>query len=708
MNDFVHGSREQHIWAVGGGKGGIGKSHIAANFAISLACLGRNVVAVDLDLGNANMHTCFGIRYPRRTLADFLNGENRDLNEILLDTSIYNLKFISGTGGVVGSANPWHAQKIKIMRHLERLMVDDIVLDLGAGTSYNIIDFFLASTGHILVSTPESPAIQSVYNFLRICLFRKLYSILQKNNRAWDIVEDAKTPSADGGIVKVQDLLAAIEPHAPESVAEFRSFLESFRPYLVMNMVMRKEETRLGAGLVSITKRYLDVDLTYTGGIAFDREVRKAIEREVPYLLNAPKSQPSKDFMAIAPRILSENSHQEVIHDRLLREVTRLSKTYTDRVIEADSMDVDPAIYVADRMRSVEYEPQREVAGFFAKASTWSRIALDIGTTTTRLYVKGKGIIIHEPTLMSVEEDTGKVVAVGYDAKAMIGRAHSGIRIVSPLSSGAITDYREVKTLVQEYIRRAKRSTILIRPGVVLTIPLGLTSVERKAVQEFIADLGARETHLVFEPFAAAVGAGLPVDIPKASMLVNIGGGSTSAVVISMSGIVSQASRRIGSTDVDRAIARYLRDTHSFSVGDQTAEWIKINHAYAAKETRDHQITIRGQDITRGIPQLLTVSTREIREAVDKPISDMLGVVRRLLEVVPPELSGDLVDRGMILTGGGALLKGIDKYLSEATGVPVRIAPNALTASVEGAGRMLNDMKMYRKFFVGETDSEST
>jgi rod shape-determining protein MreB and related proteins len=707
-HDIQGAAPKQRIWAVGGGKGGIGKSHIAANFAISLACLGKNVVAVDLDLGNANMHTCFGIRYPQRTLSDFISGECRDLNELLIDTSIYNLKFISGSGGIVGSANPWHAQKLKLLRYLEKLRVDDIVLDLGAGTSYNIIDFFLGASDHILVTTPETPSIQSVYNFMRICLFRKLYAILHKNNRAWNIVEKAKTPSTDGSIVKMQTLLESVEPMAPESIAEYMDFLKTFSPTLVMNMVMKKDEVKLGTGLTAIIKRYLDVDVRYVGGISFDKEVRKAIEEERPYLLNSPRSQPAKDFVEVAPRIMGANSTEATIKDRIQREVLRLSKSYGERVVEAEQLEVDPAIYVTDRVKSAEAPKTKETSGFFSfKANTWSKIAIDIGTTSTRIYVKGRGIVIHEPTLMSIEENTGKVVALGYDTKAMIDRAHSGIRIVAPLESGAITDYADVKKLVQEFIKRAKRSTILIRPGVVLTIPMGLTSVERKAVQEFITELGAREIHLVYGPFAAAVGAGLPVDVPTASMLVNIGGGSISAVVISISGIVTHAVRRIGSNDVDKAITRYLRDTHNFMVGNQTAEWIKINYAQATKVERDHQFTVRGQDVAQGIPKTLSVSTREIREAIAKPVNDIVAVIQRLLESVPPELSGDLVDRGMVLTGGGSYLKGMDKLITDTTGIGVRIALNATTAAVEGAGRMLDDFSTYKKFFVENVETHT-
>ena len=625
-------NRGQHIWAVGGGKGGVGKSLIASNFAIVLASLGNNVVAVDLDLGNANMHTCLGIRYPQKTLVDFLNGNVQELNEIILDTSMYNLKFISGSGGIMGSANLWHAQKLKLLRYLEKLHVDHIVLDIGAGTSYNTIDFFLSATDYILISTPETTSIQSVYNFVRICLFRKLHFIFHKHDHVWSIVEKAKVPEPDGKIMRIQDLLDSIKKVAPESIDEFKEFQKSFRPYLIMNMIMKKDETKLGTGLKEVIKRYLDIDIEYAGGIAFDKIVRKSVISEIPFIINAPKSRPTRDLFATIPIILGNDSSKNTIKQMTEREIRRASKSYSSRIVESHKMDVDPSIYVVDKVKNYESSEEKGFTGFFnLRASTWSKIAIDIGTTTTLIYVKGRGIILNEPTIMSIDENTGKVVALGYDAKAMLGRSHSGIKIVSPLESGAISDYTDVKKLLQEFIKRTKRSTILIRPGVVLTIPMGLTSVERKAVHEFIGELGAREIHLVYEPFAAAIGAGLPVDVPKASMLVNIGGGSISAVVISISGIVNQASERIGSKAVDNAIIRYLRDRHNFNIGGQTAEWIKINFAQAKKTTRDKKFFIRGQDLKNRIPKTLTIGTDEISEAVRKPLKDMLRVIQHLL-----------------------------------------------------------------------------
>ncbi len=692
---------KRHIWAVGGGKGGVGKSLLASSFSIVLSSLGKEVVAIDLDLGNANMHTCLGIKYPPKTLIDFLTGRVEDLNELILDTSIYNLKFISGSGGIVGSANPWHTQKVKLLRYLDRLHVDHIVLDLGAGTSYNTIDFFLAATDHILVTTPETTSIQSVYNFVRICLFRKLHTFLKKHNKAWSLVEEAKAPSVDGRFMKIGEILDTIESVAPESVEDFRAFQKDFKPTLVMNMVMKKDEERLGNGLTEVIKRYLDIEVEFAGGISFDKIIRKSVAAEIPYLINAPKAKPAVDLYEIMPVLLGSKSGNGTVRELTEREIKRTSKTFGTRIVESDAMDVDPSIYVVDKVRKFEYAEEKDYSGFFNfKSTTWSKIAIDIGTTTTQIFVKGKGLIIDEPSLMSIDEQSGKVVALGHDAKAMIGRSHSGIKIKSPMEYGAITDYSEVRMMIQEFIKRARRSTLLIRPGVVLTIPIGLTSVEHKAVQEFVAALGARETHLVYEPFAAAIGCGLPVDMPKASMIVNVGGGSISAIVTSISGIVNESYTRTGSRSIDEAIIRYLRDEHNFYVGGQTAEWIKINFAQAKKVGRDKKFSVRGQDLAKGIPKTMQIGTGEIRKAVQKPVNDMLKIIQQLLENVPPELSGDLVDRGMTFSGGGSLLQGFPDLVTETTGIKVRIAPNTKTAAVEGAGRMLDDFSMYKKFFI--------
>lgn len=706
MNTHAPKSR-QRIWAIGGGKGGVGKSLIATNLSIILAELGNTVVAIDLDFGNANMHSGFGIKYPGKTIMDFLNGKVKDLNEILLDTSIYNLKFISGAGGIIGSANPFHTQKLKLMRYMEKLQADHIVLDLGAGTSYNIIDFFLSATDRIVIATPESPSIQSVFNFIRICIFRKLYSLINSKNKAWNIIEKAKVPTPFGKIVKMKNMLDELEQLEPDSIEQFRVFQRTFKPNLILNMIMRSEETKLGLGMKEVINRYLDIDLDYVGSISFDSIIRKSLIREVPYIINAPKARPSNELYSIVPKILGDATDSRGIEEMIRRGIKNTSKNYKKRVVESSKMDVDPSIYVVDKIKSFETISGKEGGGFFNfKARTWSKIAIDMGTSNTRIFVKGHGVVLDEPTLMSIDESSGKIVALGYESKAMLGRSHSGINIVSPMESGAISDFADVKMLITEFIKLAKRSAILIRPGVVLTIQPKLTHVETRAVQEFIREIGAREIHLVYEPLAAAIGAGLPVDVPKASMVVNMGGGSISALVISISGIVALVSERIGGNAIDNTIVRYLRDQHKFYIGNQTAEWIKINFGQAYKMGRDKRFQIRGQDIERSIPRTIFINTGEIREAIAQPINNMLKVVMNLLEIVPPELSGDLVDRGMTLTGGASLLAGFGTAITKQSGIHFKIAPNAQKAAVEGAGRMLDDFKSYSKYFVDDLDEK--
>jgi len=696
---------KQRIWAIGGGKGGVGKSLLATNLSIILAELGHSVIAVDLDLGNANLHSGFGIKYPRQTLIDFLNGDVHNLNEILLDTSLYNLKFISGAGGIIGSANPWYTQKLKLMRYIEKLNADHIVLDLGAGTSYNIIDFFIGATDHIIITTPESPSIQSAFNFIRICIFRKLYSTIHSKKKIWGVIEKAKVPSPEGGIIKFRSILEEIEKIEPQSVEEFRTFQQTFKPHIILNMVMKNEEAKLGWGLKEVVKRYLDIDIQYAGSISFDNIVRDSLSSGLPYIINAPKARPAIELFSIIPNLLGNSADSKGIKEIIQREVKRMSKTYTTRVIESAQMDVDPSIYVVDKVKRVESEEEGESEGFFSfKASTWSKIAIDLGTSNTRIFVKGHGVVLNEPSLMSIDESNGKIVALGYESKAMLGRSHSGINIVAPMESGAISDYNDVKLMINEFIKLAKRSTILIRPGVILTIPPKLTHVEKRAVQEFVKEMGAREVHLVYEPLAAAIGAGLPVDIPKASMMVNVGGGSVSALVISISGIVRMESQRIGGNAIDNAIVRYLRDVHSFYIGNQTAEWVKITYGQAYKLGRDKRFEIRGQDIEKSIPRTMIINTGEVREAISKPVNSILKVIMQLLENVPPELSGDLVERGMTLTGGSSLLAGFNAAITERTGIKVRIAPNAKKAAVEGAGRMLDDFKFYSKYFVDDIE----
>ena len=696
-----HPSTERSIWAVASGKGGVGKSLVSANFAICLACLRESVIAIDLDLGNTNLHSYLGIKYPLRTLANFFAGDVSDINEIAYDTPIYNLKLIPGAGGILGTSNPAHAQKLKLIRYIEHLQAENILLDLSAGSSYNTIDFYLSANSHILVVTPEPTSIQSSYNFLRICLFRKLNLIFANTSAALETIDREKNPAVGGEIFKMETLLGRLEKIDPYGVAEFRSFQRRFRPHVVFNMIMKNQEVKYGYGFCDVVKKFLDIPARFAGSLPYETGIRDSLSAGIPHVIYTPRSPFSQSLMTLSETLLDGSIHKSLVQETLKREIPRFGRSYQQRIVEPVRRNVDPSVDAAIRVQdaAVMEKTDSRPSWSFA-ANSWSKIAIDLGTTYTRIFVNGRGIILNEPSLICLEENTGKIVALGLEAKSMTGRAHSGINVLSPLESSAITDYTDVKRMVMEFMRQAKRSTILIRPGVLLTIQPGLTSLEKRAFLDFIKELGAREVHLVYQPLAAAIGAGLPVDVPRASMVVNIGGGSITAIVISLSGIVAMASDKVGGKQIDNHIIRYLRENHNFCIGEQTAEWIKINYGQAMKVGRDSKIDIRGQDIIMGVPDTLSISTAEIREAISKPITKMLNVIRDLLERVPPELSADLVDRGMTLTGGGSLLTGLDRLITEKTGLTAKIAPNALTATIEGAGRMLADFNSFSRFFV--------
>jgi len=389
----------QRIWAVGGGKGGVGKSLFSTNLAVILTELGHNVIAIDLDLGNANMHTALGVRYPRWTLIDFLNGKAKNLHEILLDTSLFNLKFISGAGGIIGSANMWHTQKLKLMRYIEKLHADHIVLDLGAGTSYNTIDFFISATDHVIVTTPESPSIQSAFNFIRISIFRKLHSLFSHSKQAIELINNSKAPAADGSIIKMKEVVEALGKIDPENTQRYLDFKRDFKPYIVLNMILRNDEVKLGNGIEEVIKRYLDVNAEFAGSISFDNIIRESVEAEMPYIIKAPKSRPTNELISIIPKLLGNSSNAAGMKDIIQREVRNTSKDYGTRVIESSNKSVDPSIYVRDKVNKVDNDKSETSGGFFNfKPNTWSKIAIDLGTSNTRIFIKDRGIVLNEPS----------------------------------------------------------------------------------------------------------------------------------------------------------------------------------------------------------------------------------------------------------------------------------------------------------------------
>jgi rod shape-determining protein MreB len=324
-------------------------------------------------------------------------------------------------------------------------------------------------------------------------------------------------------------------------------------------------------------------------------------------------------------------------------------------------------------------------------------VAIDLGTANTLVYVKGRGIVLNEPSVVAVDQSTNKPLAVGREAKEMLGRTPTGIEAVRPLKDGVIADFEKTEEMLRKFIAKAQKRSFLVRPRIIISVPSGITEVEKRAVRDSAEHAGARDVYLVAEPIAAAIGVGLPVDKPTGNMVIDIGGGTTEVAVMTLNGVVNATSIRVGGDKMDEAIMQYIRRTYSLLIGDQTAERIKqeIGSAFAMEE--EVEMEIKGRDLVRGIPRPLKVSSVEIREALQEPISAIVDALRLTLERTPPELASDIVDRGIVMTGGGSLLHGLDKYLREATNLPIRVAQDALLAVVLGCGRILDNLETYEK-----------
>jgi rod shape-determining protein MreB len=321
-----------------------------------------------------------------------------------------------------------------------------------------------------------------------------------------------------------------------------------------------------------------------------------------------------------------------------------------------------------------------------------SDLAVDLGTANTLVYAPGRGIVLNEPSIVAVHVHDRSVLAVGSQAKAMLGRAPGSIDVIRPLRHGVIADYDSTEKMLQYFIRRAHQSRSPARPRVVISVPSGITQVERRAVHESAVHAGARKVHLVPEPVAAAMGAGLPIAEPGANMIVDVGGGTTEVAVISLSGIVHCTSLRIGGDDMNDAIAQHVRKSHGLLIGERRAEEIKIALGSAHPQLDDAgPLPVKGRDLTTGLPRTITVTVAEIRDALREPVTAVVEAVRVCLEQTPPELAADIVDNGITLTGGGALLPGLDQLLNHETSLPILVSEDPLTCVVRGAGRVLDD-----------------
>jgi rod shape-determining protein MreB len=324
-------------------------------------------------------------------------------------------------------------------------------------------------------------------------------------------------------------------------------------------------------------------------------------------------------------------------------------------------------------------------------------IGVDLGTANTLLYVKNQGIVLCEPSVVTIQRGTSSVLAVGEEAKRMLGRTPGSIIAIKPLKDGVIADFDISENMLRYFIRKVQKNKAFIRPRIVIAIPSGITEVERRAVKDSAEHAGARQVFLVEQPLAAAIGVGLPIQDPIGNMIVDIGGGTTEIAVISLGGIVCSKSLRIGGNEMDNSIIQHLKKVYNLMIGERTAEEIKIRIGSAYPLDEELTMEVKGRDLVAGLPKTLTISSEEIREALSEPIYLIVDSVRATLEKTPPELSSDLVDRGLIITGGGALLRNFDKLLAEETGLPVNIADDPLTAVCLGAGKMLDEIKYLKK-----------
>lgn len=324
-------------------------------------------------------------------------------------------------------------------------------------------------------------------------------------------------------------------------------------------------------------------------------------------------------------------------------------------------------------------------------------MAIDLGTANSLAYVAGRGVVLIEPSVVAIDQVTNEVIAVGDEAKRMIGRTPGAIRAVRPLKQGVIANFDMTKHLLRHLIVRGCRGRMIVRPRVIVSVPAYVTEVERRAVIDATIEAGARAAFLIEEPVAAAIGVGLPVQEPTGSMVVDIGGGMTNSAVISLGGIVSGRSARIGGDDMDEAIVNYVRRNYNLMIGERTAENIKINIGSVWPLEEELSMEVRGRDYVTGLPKGITLSSEEVREALAEPIAQVAACVRSTLEETPPELIGDIIDREIVVTGGGALLRGIDKYLSKEMGVRVKCMDNPLLSVVTGAGRALEEIDLLEK-----------
>jgi rod shape-determining protein MreB and related proteins len=327
-------------------------------------------------------------------------------------------------------------------------------------------------------------------------------------------------------------------------------------------------------------------------------------------------------------------------------------------------------------------------------------MAIDLGTANTLVYVRGRGIVLNEPSVVALNAHNGQIVAVGLDAKRMIGRTPGNIIAIRPLKDGVIADFDVTERMLRYFIQKVHRRGRTAKPRIVIAVPSGITGVEQSAVKEAAHQAGARRVYIIEEPMAAAIGVGMPVNEPTGNMVVDIGGGTTEVAVISLGGIVTAQSIRVGGDELDQAIISFAKKQHSLMLGERTAEGIKMALGSAFPAEDEPSAEIRGRDLVSGLPKTIMISAAEVRHAIAEPVAMIIDAVRITLDKCPPELAGDVMDRGIALTGGGALLRGLDQRLRQETGIPVHVADHPLDSVALGSGKCVNDFETLRQVLV--------
>lgn len=353
-----------------------------------------------------------------------------------------------------------------------------------------------------------------------------------------------------------------------------------------------------------------------------------------------------------------------------------------------------------------ENKEKKEKRGFmslFGFKKMTKDMGIDLGTANTLVYIKGQGIVVREPSVVAIRDDSKEVLAVGEEAKRMIGRTPGNIVAIRPMKDGVIADFDVTQSMLSYFIQKAAAKKGVVSPRIAICVPFGVTEVEKRAIEEAARQAGARDAYLIEEPMAAAIGAGLKVEEPEGNMVVDIGGGTTEIAVISLGGIVTAKSIRIGGDEFDESIVAYVKKEYNLAIGERTAEDVKISIGSTFKDDQDVNMQIRGRDLISGLPKTVEISSTEVRDALKEPINSIVEAIKSTLEKTPPELASDIMENGIMLTGGGALLRGLDKLVKQETGMPVQIAENPLDCVALGTGKSVEDQEIFEKVLMMNT-----